>query len=393
MNDEYNKRVIEIGRKIEPDDRRFDEYYSKKVDTSKRKSRVKAVSNVAENVNETFNFAKRRLVSRLYWGRGNYYKNLTHVIMISMTLIAALTGIALRFNVQAENSLSSSDTILGTDDLLQQGGSIETVLPQEVSASAVGLNIRTQKYIVEEGETLQSIAEEYDISADTIRWASEDVPELFFSDRVQAGWELTIPDIDGVLHKVQPGETIDKIIAQTYSANDEANRFNIIEFNNLQPPYDLISGQDIFIPDGNLRRIGPEGTIDEIPRGIFSDPLSHPECNGYALSRGFTDYHNGLDLAWWKGCPISSVANGVVEYAGWASAGQGYMVRIDHGGGIKTEYFHGNGEYWVRTGDRVTQGQQIMGMGSTGYSTGTHLHIILWKDGYAVDPDPYIPHN
>ncbi len=346
---------------------------------------------IRKNLEEAFTNFKWRLVSNLFWGRSNYHKNLSHFLVIAITFAAMLTGIVFRVSqvTQSNNKVLSASSINnGTDDLLQQGGSINTVLVQE----SPSLNITTRKHKVKEGETLNQIAENYNIDVKTIQWASSrDYSELFFSPNIQPGWELTIPDINGVIHTVQEGETIDSIIAKYSTDNNEANRFNVIEFNNLAPPYELEENFQLFIPDGNLVEL-PDGRIDDIPRNVFTNPLANPGCQSYGISRGFTWYHNGVDLARGGGCPISAVADGVVVYAGWASQGQGYMTRINHGGGIVTEYFHGNGEYYVKQGERVQQGQKIMYMGCTGYCTGTHLHLILWKDGIARDPAPYIPY-
>ncbi len=131
--------------------------------------------------------------------------------------------------------------------------------------------------------------------------------------------------------------------------------------------------------------------VVDIPRGVFSNPLSHPGCAGYTYSRGFTGYHRGVDLAKGSGCPIRAIATGKVEYAGWSPLA-GFNVRIDHGGGITSIYMHGNGTFWVNAGDRVQQGQEIMYMGTTGNSTGVHLHVELRKDGYAVNPAGFIPY-
>jgi hypothetical protein len=212
-----------------------------------------------------------------------------------------------------------------------------------------------------------------------------------FGDQIKEGWELKIPEIDGVVHKVQSGDTIDYIVNRYAQDNAEVNEFTISELNRIKDDEDLKAGMYIFIPGGNIKtqEIGDL----TIPEGAFIDPLSHPSCKGYNFSRGFLSYHNGVDLAKWNGCSISAVADGFVEYAGWADGGQGYMVRIKHPGGIKTEYFHGKGTYYVKAGDVVRQGDLIMEMGSTGNSTGTHLHFILWKDGIAINPRPYVPYR
>ncbi len=337
-----------------------------------------------------FTIFKKKIVSKMFWGRSSYYKNLTHIIILTLTSTIVVTGAIYKIKsstASAQNKLSYNSNVVGQDDLLQQGGSIETVLISDPNSGY----IKTTKHIVKQGETLESIANQYGVSKDTVRWASSDILSPF-TDAVEVGWTLTIPSINGVLYTVKPGQTLDDIIAQTSINNDEANRFNIIEFNNLEEPYVLASGEKLFIPDGNLKNSLPDGSLD-IPRGVFIDPLSHPDCVGYSYSRGYTWYHNAVDLARWPGCPIVSVANGIVTYAGWSSAGQGYWVQIDHGGGIKTQYFHGSGEFWVKVGDRVTQGQPIMMMGTTGNSTGVHLHFELWKNGSTVNPYGYVPYN
>lgn len=338
----------------------------------------------------TSNRVKSRLVSRLFWGRSTLYKNITHFLMLSIATLLLVSGLLTKItssnNVQT--AFSEDQLQAGTTDTLYQGGSLETI-----ARSEFGINgLQTSKHVVREGENLQTIATQYNVTADTIRWANKDKLDFtsFLSDYVPVGTELSIPSINGVLYTVRPGQTIDDVIRITSLNNDEANRFNIEQFNNLQPPYTLTAGQQLFIPDGNLS----SSNLDEvynIPKGIFSNPLSNPGCSGYSYSRGFLYYHNGLDLSRFPGCPIQAVANGTVIYAGWASGGEGYNVRIDHGGGIITHYYHGSGEFYVRVGDRVQQNQAIMFMGSTGNSTGVHLHFSLFYRGRAIDPSPYVP--
>lgn len=339
------------------------------------------------NLGGSFSKAKRNLVSRMFWGRSNYYKNAFHLIVVSITLLVTLTGVINRFSqVNVRSNLALGNNIVGQDDLLHQGGSIETVLVQDSSVT----NLDTSVYKVQNGDTLDSIGQKYNVTADTIRWANLDKVNPF-TNTIEAGIELRIPTINGVYYTVRAGQSLDDVIRDASATNDEANRFNIVEFNQLNEPFTLAAGQKLFIPDGNLKSVDL-GTVD-IPVGVFIDPLSHPSCSAYTWSRGYTSYHNGIDLALWTGCPIKAVANGIVKYAGWKDQGEGYNVEIDHGGGIVTKYFHGNGTFWVKAGDRVSQGQDIMYMGNTGFSTGTHLHFSLWKDGRSLDPSPYVPYH
>ena len=336
---------------------------------------------------DIFSIVKGRVVSRLYWGRSNAYKFISHFIVLFLTVIIIISGVINNITYEQSKVFNLGSNPYLQNDLLHQGTSINSVIARDPNAGSV----TSVKYTVKEGDTLESIAKEYNLRPDTIRWASRDVMNPF-TNKIEVGWRLTIPELDGVLYKVKDNQTLEDIIKETSVTNAESNFFNIVEFNGLKPPYNVSGFEYIFIPEGNLIPTNEE-SLPDIPRGILTNPLSNPSCNGYIISRGFLPYHNGVDMALYQGCPIRSVANGVVEYAGWGNAGQGYYVKINHGGGIKTEYFHGNGEIWVKAGDSVSQDQEIMMMGSTGNSTGPHVHFILWKDGIAVDPLPFVPYE
>jgi hypothetical protein len=99
-------------------------------------------------------------------------------------------------------------------------------------------------------------------------------------------------------------------------------------------------------------------------------------------------FHSGVDVACNLGTPILAPADGKVEYAGWKE-GLGIMVKIDHGHGYATIFGHMT-KNLARTGDRVNRGDLIGEVGSTGHSTGPHVHYEVWKDGQAQNPLLYI---
>jgi len=105
--------------------------------------------------------------------------------------------------------------------------------------------------------------------------------------------------------------------------------------------------------------------------------------------RGSAAMHAGIDLSGPIGTPIYATADGVVSTAGWNSGGYGNLVKVDHGRGIETRYGHLSA-ITVRPGDRITRGQVIGRMGSTGRSTGSHLHYEVRIDGRAVNPIPFM---
>ncbi len=99
--------------------------------------------------------------------------------------------------------------------------------------------------------------------------------------------------------------------------------------------------------------------------------------------------HAGIDLAAPIGTPIYATADGIVSDAGWNSGGYGNLIKVDHGSGIETRYGHLS-RILVSPGQRVTRGQQIGRMGSTGRSTGSHLHYEVRISGNAVNPIPFM---
>ncbi len=100
-------------------------------------------------------------------------------------------------------------------------------------------------------------------------------------------------------------------------------------------------------------------------------------------------YHNGQDIAVPSGTPVLAADSGVVLVSGW-KGGYGYFVAIDHGGGISTCYGH-NSRLLVKVGEKVIKGQTIALSGSTGLSTGPHLHFEVRKNGVPIDPLPFLP--
>jgi murein DD-endopeptidase MepM/ murein hydrolase activator NlpD len=112
--------------------------------------------------------------------------------------------------------------------------------------------------------------------------------------------------------------------------------------------------------------------------GMRSDPF-----------QGRAAMHAGIDLSGPIGTPIYATADGVVTTAGYNSGGYGNLIKIDHGKGIETRYGHLS-SMSVREGARVRRGEMIGRMGSTGRSTGSHLHYEVRIDGRAVNPIPFM---
>ncbi len=138
----------------------------------------------------------------------------------------------------------------------------------------------------------------------------------------------------------------------------------------------------------------------EEPTSRFSYPLAtYTRTQGFGCSSlGFYSYnaewgcavHNGLDLAAPSGTPILAAAGGTVVAAGWCNCGLGYYVEIDHGDGYHTLYGHMASQPYVAVGQQVARGETIGPVGSTGISTGPHVHFMVRIDGTAVNPEDYL---
>ena len=133
--------------------------------------------------------------------------------------------------------------------------------------------------------------------------------------------------------------------------------------------------------------VGGSGAADSNLPSIW--PTTGEISSPYGLRWGGTDFHPGIDIANDMGTPIVATADGVVEYAGWNSGGYGNMVDINHGNGIMTRYGHAS-QVVVSTGQQVKRGQLIAYMGSTGFSTGPHVHYEVHINGNRVNPISYL---
>ncbi|MFA6850562.1 MAG: M23 family metallopeptidase [Selenomonadaceae bacterium] len=118
-------------------------------------------------------------------------------------------------------------------------------------------------------------------------------------------------------------------------------------------------------------------------------PASGDVSSPFGMRWGGSDFHPGIDIANDEGTPILATADGVVTAAGWNSGGYGNMVDINHGNGIMTRYGHAR-QVVVSIGQQVKRGQIIAYMGSTGFSTGPHVHYEVRVNGQPVNPVNYL---
>lgn len=327
-----------------------------------------------------FEVIKRFLARILYRQRGRFVRPFVHTAMggvIAMALALAPV-LANTFPTSRENVVVEATPERSVMEM------VENPMSTEVSSK---LRDQVEEYQVQEGDTMSGIANKFGISVDTIRWENN----LASVNSIKPGQTLRILPVTGVKHVVGRGETI-YTISKKYGANSQAVvdfPFNTFVDNET---FALAVGQDLIVPDGekpneitvpNPNRYLAQRTPDAgavTGTGRFAWPLSG------RLTQGFSLYHRGIDIATAMGMPIKAADAGTVVVAGWPdNSGYGMRVILDHGNGYQTWYAHLS-KTSVVVGQRVNRGDVIGLEGSTGRSTGPHLHFEIRLNGAHQSP-------
>lgn len=292
-------------------------------------------------------------------------------------------------------AVSSTQNIISeipdeTENQLPLTGTGAIVKP-EISSTEVIQKYRDEpiEYTVLDGDTIGSIAEEFEISEETVMWQNN----LSKYSIIRPGQKLMILPINGVTHRVVKGDTLSKI-ATRYKADKQ----KIIEYNKLVDESDISVGQILIVPEGTPYRPPLAPTQLAPIKQIFEQPIVDPGRDSGKMfwpngCRRITQYfswrHIGLDIACPLGTPIKAADDGVIIKVAILSTGYGHHVIIDHGNGKTTLYGHMTTIY-VKEGQTVQRGETIGLEGSTGKSTGPHLHFEVRFWGVRYNPLNYI---
>ncbi len=232
-------------------------------------------------------------------------------------------------------------------------------------------------YTVMYGDTLWGIAQKFGLDVDTLRYSN---PELTRNpDRLYVGQVVRILPFPGAIHTVKKGESLASI-ARKWRVSPEA----IVRYapNHVALGQTLTPGQELVIPGGRLDVNIPRPDLS--PQATFAWPL-----RGW-ITQGYSAKHRAIDIATAWGAPVYAAGEGRVVRAGWLFTGYGFSVIIRHPNGLVTLYSHMTNPA-VKAGDWVTRGQKIGLVGSTGNSTGPHVHFEVRKNRVRVNPLPYLP--
>lgn len=248
-----------------------------------------------------------------------------------------------------------------------------------------------QTHQVARGETPNIIANQYGISANTLlggnTWLSQE------SNQLQVGAQLVILPVDGVLHKVRAGETIESI-AELYRVTADA----IIEYapNNLEFPfYRLVPASELVVPGASIGQF-----FFTAPKSVATNAAGEPQwtvfgtgtyiwpINGRCITQFYNGFHPGLDVGSSEGSPVYASDTGTVTYASFAAGtyyDYGNLIVINHGNGFETFYAHLS-SIGVVPGQTVNQGDLIGFTGNTGRSSGPHIHFEIRDRDFRTNP-------
>lgn len=254
-------------------------------------------------------------------------------------------------------------------------------------------------YTVQPGDALFSIAAQFNIKPETLLWANNDILKGS-PDSLRIGQVLKVPPVDGVYYQVQTGDTLASI-ADKFSAKLD----DILNWpgNNIDlTTQEVNPGDYVMVPGGQeqtvvwvVPSVPSSGALNSAGNPCGAGPVGNgfiwPTGNHYLSGNNFWSGHPGIDIAAGLGAPVWAASAGTVTIAqgGW-NGGYGNVVMIDHNNGYLTVYGHLS-QINVVPCESVSAGTGIGLAGSTGNSTGPHLHFEIRQNGQAVDPWYLLP--
>jgi murein DD-endopeptidase MepM/ murein hydrolase activator NlpD len=332
---------------------------------------------------------KNRLVKFFIMKRGRYNRPFLHLATMGVLGIGVVIAPFLADSFPMLSS-KSSPLVLAASDSQKQS----VLVGQDVFETQVSAKPRSSiiTYTVQKGDTIETIASKYGISADTIRWAND-----LSSDDLSIGQEVKILPVSGVAHKVQPGDTVYSIAKQYHVDPQPIVDFPFNEFANPET-FALVSGQILIVPGGTITASPDQSSVSSPTPQTYVDsgpiPVSH---GGWVwpvpgiITQYPAWYHMAVDIAGPIGTTVVAAHAGTVSRVsqGTYDTGYGDNVWVDDGDGIRTHYAHLSCIV-VHVGESVSAGQQVGCRGNSGRSTGPHTHFEVQVNGTLVNPLGYV---
>lgn len=288
-------------------------------------------------------------------------------------------------------------TVEEPDNTLYRNPETRTIAPTRPRSEPID-------YTVEMGDAIFSIASKYNITPESLLWSNYDVLKDD-PHSIRPGQVLQIPPTNGLLYEWKEGDTVEVVARNFRTSEDDILNWMGNKLDVTNPEID--PGKLIMIPGGEREfqqwvvptyAVGRSGTNASLPGGCTIDGpglygggfFIWPAANHYLSGNDFWSGHLAIDIAAGTGMPIYASDSGVVVFSGWDSNGYGNVVMIDHQNGYHTLYAHMS-NLNVSCGNSVFQGQMIGNAGSTGNSTGPHLHFEVRYLGGFLNPWTVLP--
>jgi murein DD-endopeptidase MepM/ murein hydrolase activator NlpD len=282
---------------------------------------------------------------------------------------------------QQEDDLSLENGIGGWTYLIEEayegidaeGWSLETEISVLESISKPQI-LLYDTYSIQKNDFIGNLAEKFGLNEDTLI----SLNNIKNARLIQIGQVLRIPNQDGILYTIKTGDTLDAI-AEKYKSDAVAIRY----VNELFTDEALL-GTSVFIPGGRLDWMERQ----EINGDLFIWPVTGRITSNYGYREwpfgGGRQFHTGIDIGAGMGTPVRAAMTGRVSATGWDNV-LGNYIMVNHHSGYRTVYGHLS-VIRVRTGAYVGTGERIGDVGSTGMSTGPHLHFTVYKNGALMNP-------
>jgi murein DD-endopeptidase MepM/ murein hydrolase activator NlpD len=253
-----------------------------------------------------------------------------------------------------------------------EGSPIAGILEPEVFSRPRMLGY--ESYTVQEGDIIGDIAQNFGLNQDTLISCNG----IRNTRLIQIGQVLRVPNQDGILYTVKKGDTLAEVGEKFQTGTAAIRAANELFSESVH------AGTVLFIPGARLDWVN----LQEINGDLFLWPVPGAITSpyGFRLSpfTGVRQFHSGLDIASRMGTPIRAAMSGRVSAVGWDDSFGNYVV-ISHHSGYRTLYAHMSVAR-VKAGAYVGTGERIGDVGSTGLSTGPHLHFTVYKNGVTVNP-------
>ena len=335
----------------------------------------------------SFEKVKNLVVDLLMVRRGANTSLFVHGSILALALVVLVGGGVILSSSVVSGSypgIPANPLVAGATSAGQDVGVISSAITP-VTVISEKPRDKAVEYEVKSGDTISSIAQVYGVSEETIFWEND----LKKTSQIEEGDNLRILPVSGVAHTVVAGDTIYSI-AKKYQANAQA----ILDFpfNDVSDDFQVATGEVLIVPDGAppaAPKPAPTQYLASEKQNISISDLGSAQFAWPAsgdLSQYFSWYHPAIDISNLGGGPIRASDSGTVTVAGWPdSSGYGNRVLVDHGNGYSTLYAHMSAIY-VKAGQTVSKGSVIGAMGSTGRSSGVHLHLEIRKNGAVLNP-------